>query len=270
MIGLGLHIGITDLIAKRRVKSLVSKRLKGLVAVSLIMCSALSMGCSKNEIAQKKKIEQLEATIEAKDEEISSLKKDMNNLTITEVLPETSLREVEGSTVPTFETIDGKIKFPNSLVVPNSNEDINNSYVQVGTKFKFTPSSNWLYSLKGATLNVNHPSKVWGSIKAISVADLVLEADMQPMLQKFFEGFPGTTITYRKVFIEDRISGMIAKSAIPVDGKEYMLNVGFVQRGEYGILLLFAYEDDKSGVQQELIDLLLSSGVYGDESIKLE
>lgn len=225
-------------------------------------------GCEYLEL--RSEIKQLNKTIENLQAQNKTLKEQIEGLTVTEVAMETSLYAVEGETVPSFHTIDGQIKFPNKLQIPYSKEDINNSNIMVGSMFKYTPSDNWLVRLKGATLEVSHPSRIWGTIKAVSVDEPVPEPQMKPLLQGFFKGFPATTIEYRKIFMEDQVVGLIAKAKIPVNKKEHVVNVGFMTRGEYGQLFLFDYEDNKTGVQQELIDLLISSGTFADSKVKLE
>lgn len=226
----------------------------------------LLAGCSE----EAKTMNQLEEEVLALTEENATLSAQASGMAVTEESTETSLRTIEGSAIPEFTTIDGKIKFPNSLNVPLSVDDVNNSNVTVGSMFHFTPSTNWLMQMDGATLHFTHPSKVWGDIKAIGVDEGVLEEDMQPILQSFFTDFPTTSIKYRKIYMDETVNGMLARAEITVDKKPHVVNVGFVTRGEYGVLFLFDYEDNKTGVQQELVDLLLSSGSYGDTRIKLE
>jgi hypothetical protein len=241
---------------------------KKCVAVGLTMVFAMSVlaGCGDNTGEIKTLTDQVAGL--TKQNEL--LQKQVGSMSVTEVKPENSLKTVAGAVVPTFETIAGKIQFPNKLTLPDSRDDVNNSNMMVGSRFKFTPSNNWIANMNGTTLEVSHPSKIWGSIKAVIVRDGVAEDKMQPMLQAFFTGFPATTIKYRKVFMDDRTVGMIASAPIEVDAKPYVINVGFATRGENGVMTLFAYEDNKSGVQQELIDLFVGSATYGDVKIKLE
>jgi hypothetical protein len=236
------------------------------VGISAVVLMTLLVGCGDNT-AEVKTLKDQVVGLEKQNE---LLKKQSSNMAVTEVTPESSLRTVEGSTTPAFETIDGKIQFPNKLVLPNSKDDVNNSNVMVGSKFKFTPSNNWHINMNGSVMEVNHPAKIWGTIKAITVKEVVPEANMKSILQGFFNGFPATTITYRKVFMDDRVMGMIASATITVDKKPYVVNIGFVTRSENGILTLVAYEDNKSGVQQELVDLFIGSATYGETKIKLE
>lgn len=54
--------------------------------------------------------------------------------------------------------------------------------------------------------------------------------------------------------------------------KDIIINVGFVQRGEYALSFIFVYDAVGGSNSQELIDLLLRSGTYGysGSAIKLE
>lgn len=245
---------------------------KKLLVVTMIAGLTVPIvGCGDKTVSkQRKEIKSLESVVEKQKAEIQQLKNDIKGLGITEHDVDSSLKIVEGSKVPVFETIEGKIVFPTKLEMPNASESVNNSYVLVGDKYKFTPSNNWVMRLKGSTLEVNHPSKAWGNMKAIKIVEPVALPTLKTMLQAFFKGFPSTTITYREVFIDGKNAGLIAKAPIKVDEKPYYVNVGVIQKGEYAMLLLFASEDDGTGVQQEFIDLLLSSGYYGDYKISLE
>lgn len=239
-----------------------------LISVMLVLTSC---GDKTKEINEyKAQIEALEGQVESLQNIKASLEQQMQDLTIQEVVPESSLRKVEGTRVPVFETIDGVIKFPNALILPDSKDDVNNSNIRVGSRYTVAPSSNWMLSLNGVTLNASHPSKIWGSVKAVTTKEAVLEAEMQPILQSFFDGFPATTISYRKIFIEDRVTGMLASAPLVIDGKDYTINVGFSSRGENAILMLFAYEHENVGVQQELVDLLIRSMRFNESNLKLE
>ena len=54
--------------------------------------------------------------------------------------------------------------------------------------------------------------------------------------------------------------------------KDIIINVGFIQRGEYALSFIFVYDAVGGSNSQELIDLLLRSGTYGHSgsAIKLE
>ncbi|HBG5344023.1 TPA: hypothetical protein KQG29_001387 [Clostridioides difficile] len=248
----------------------MKKNYKSIILITTLLSSFLFTGCDRKVSQLKQENKKLNQNIESKDRVIEQLKRDIQGLKITEESPTTSLRAIEGSSVPEFVTIDGKIEFPTRLEMPNSTEAVNNSYILLGNKYKFIPSNNWLIKLQGNTLECSHPSKVWGNLKAIGMKEEIPKDVLKEMLKSFFNSFPSTKITYRETFIDGRNAGLIANAPITVDKKPYFINVGVIQKGEYGVLILFAYEDNKSGVQQELIDLLISSGMYADYKISLE
>lgn len=247
----------------------MKKYIKKIAVFCLTLTLLLPLtGCAWFDQADQ--IKDLEGEVESYEKQITLLKQQVNDTTVKEIIPETSLQAVEGSTQLQFMFIADRIVFPNKLQLPDSSDDISNSNIMVGSKFRFVPSDNWLSKMRGSQLDLNHPAKIWGSIKGVILKEKITEANMQPLLQQFFIGFPSTTITYRKVFIEDAVAGMLASAPITVEGKDFVVTVGFAQRAENAVLFLFTHEDDKSGVQKELIDLLLRSGTYAESRIKLE
>lgn len=213
----------------------------------------------------------LNSKIESLNEKISELEDAVADTTVQEVVKETSLQTVEGSLVPQFVTIDEKVIFPNKFELPNSNDDVNNSNIMVGSKFKFIPSNNWITKLQGATLQLSHPSHINGVLRSVAIKEVIKEEEvMKQIIQDFFVGFPATTINYRKVFLADKVAGMQGVANIEIDGKPSVVTIGFAQKSENALMYLFVYEEDNSAVQSELIDLFINSGSYGDSKIKLE
>lgn len=237
----------------------------------------LSTGLNDSRVVDlNNQVAMLEATIKSKDSKISELKVAVDDTTVKEVIPETSLQRVEGSEVPQLWLMDGDFIAPNKLEVPTVIADVNNSNIQIGSIFKFIPSENWLMTIKGTTVEFSHPAKIWGKVKALSHTErIALEPEMKQIIQNFFIGYPSTTITYRKIFFEDLLSGYMGRAAITVKDteagteKEMMLNVGFAQRGDYTISFLFV-NDTESVVSQELIDLFLKSISFGESKMKIE
>lgn len=159
---------------------------------------------------------QLESTISEKDTKISELMQVIEDTTVKELVPTTSLQRVEGSEVPELWLPEGDFIAANPLVIPFTSDGINDSYVQIGQKFVFRPSDRWSLISQGATYEFGHPQKIWGKIRALSASDRVPPEEMQQIVQNFFVGYPATTISYRKVFIDDNIVGMIGKAKITV------------------------------------------------------
>jgi hypothetical protein len=141
----------------------------------------------------------------------------------------------------------------------------------LGSKFKFIPSNNWIIKMQGSTMYMSHPSKIQGVLRSVSISEVIRdEAYLKQLVQDFFVGFPSTTITYRKIFLGDRVAGMQGKAKIVVDDVDHQVIVGFFQRNEYAVTYIYLYEEDNSAVQDELIDLFINSGSYGDNKVILE
>lgn len=185
-----------------------------------------------------------------------------------------SLITVEGSGVQEYVTIDNLIKFPNDNGVVDTDDDVANSFVRIGSAFAYAPSNNWEVRVDGATAHFNHPQKVWGTIKAIKVDEGAMDdpgvEQVMAGIQNFLNGQPISNQKTRKIYMSDYHTGYLVSGDMTVDKKKYVVNVGSLVYGDYGSLFLFVYEDNQTGVQQELIDLLISSGNYGDTSIMLQ
>lgn len=264
---------------KRKIKKVIIT----IIVVILVMVALgvgfyfLSTGLNdKRVVSLNEEVAALEATIALKEDKIDDLMIAVADTTVKEVVPETSLQRVEGSEVPQLWLIEGDFIAPNKLELPTVTDDVNNSNIQIGSMFKFVPSENWLITIKGTTVEFSHPTKIWGKVKALGHRERVyVEADMKQIIQNFFIGYPETTISYRKIFFEDLVSGYMGKADIKVKDieagteKVMTLNVGFAQRGDYTISFLFA-NDKENIVAQELIDLFLKSISFGDSKLKIE
>lgn len=240
---------------------------KKLALLGVTAAMLFLVGCSD----KAQSIKALEKQVESLTAENSDLRAVNAGMSVTETLLESSLQAIEGSVVPEFLTIDNQIVFPNKLNLPESKDDVNNSKIQVGSMFTFIPSNNWMTKVEGSTLHFTHSSKIWGKIKAVNFDyKAPEEAQFRSILQSFFKNFPATNVTYRKAYMGTWQSGLIAKAEITVDKKPHVINIGFAISGKHAVLFMFDFEDNKTGVQQELIDLLISSGTDGASSIKLE
>jgi hypothetical protein len=220
-------------------------------------------------------VETLNNTIKNKNETINDMSDEIESTTVKEVVPTTSLQRIEGSNIPEFYLIEGDFIAPKTLNIPTLIEDVNDSYLQVGSRFRVVPSKNWLIKSEGATIELSHATKIWGKIKANRHDERVkLEENMKNIIRTFFEDFPSTTIDYRNIYIDDNTVGMMGKALITVTDEEsveksMVLNVGFAQRGENTLNFMFLHEKENV-VGQELVDLLLTGTKYADDNLKLE
>lgn len=257
---------------KKKKKMLISV---GVVLVVGVILFFLSTGLNDRRVVKlNADVTQLTQSNALKDQEIANLKQAITDTTVTEVAPETSIQRVEGTEIPEFWFRAGGFVAPNKLTLPNTSEDINNTAIQLGSRFKFSPSERWVLKSKGTTLEVAHPERIWGTVKALAHKERLGEDQYKVLLQGFFKGYPKTTVTYRNVYIEDNVVGMMARANLTIKDSKgvatpMILNVGFAQRGDHSLVWMFLH-DSKSANGQELIDLLLRSGQYGESKLKLE
>lgn len=185
-----------------------------------------------------------------------------------------SLIDVQGTGDLEYMTIDNIIKFPNDLGIRDTDADVTTSQLRIGSAFTFSPSNNWLVKTDGGVAYFSHSQKLWGTIKGIKVDTGVYETprheDSLAGIDNLLSGQPITNQKKRKIYMGDYQTGYLVSGDMTVDKKKYVVNVGSLIYGEYGSLFLFVYEDNQSGVQQELIDLLIGSGTYGDSKIILQ
>lgn len=275
---------------KRRKKILIR------LGIGLLICAILGTGFyflltgnnDKRVVSMKKEIINLNETIVNKDQEIANLHKAVEDTTVKEVIPITSLQRVEGSVVPELRLIDGDFIAPNPLNIPTSQEDVNDTKVQIGSQFSVVPSEGWLMNSQGTTVEFGHGTKVWGKIRAVTHRDRVERDSRRQIIQNFFVGYPATTISYRDLFFEETLAGAMGSAEVTVkdtqpgppneDGtpgesvvteKQMVINVGFAQRGENTINFLFVHEKTNT-VGQELVDSLLRTGQMGTSKMKVE
>lgn len=239
-----------------------------LFTLVLVMLMSLFLSACGND-EELKVLQQENQYLKQRIEELNS---QLGTSTITESVVESSIRKVDGENRLYFEKIEGDIVFPNALTVPGAKDDVNNSYIQIGTIFRYKPSNNWVTRLVGTTLELSHPSKISGTLKSIGVLNVLPEAEVRQVLQNFYQGFPSTTVNYRKVYLDTATIGLISTTTMDVEGKEHGLTVGYFGVGEYGLLLTLQYEkaEDNGFIQQELVDTLVKSIMVADRSIALE
>ena len=144
--------------------------------------------------------------------EREKLMQEINDTTVKQYLPETSLQRVEGSNVPQLWLPEGDFIAPNALQIPGISDTVNDSNVRIGPVFIFKPSDRWLMVSQGTTFEFSHPQK----IKALNIKEDIKEEEMQPIITNFFVGYPATTITYRKIFIDEYVRGCMGKAKVTV------------------------------------------------------
>lgn len=242
--------------------------------------------------------------------EVAKLEEEIADTTVKELIPETSLQRVEGSNVPELWLMEGDFIAPNPLIIPDTVDGVSDNYVQIGSRFVFRPSDQWIMSSRGAIYEFGHPEKIWGKIKALTVKELVPEAQMKQLISDFFVGYPATSVIYRDIFLDERVVGKMGKAEITVKyedktinttqgsenqgsenqssenqstqssqsaqttpvmiEKKMIVNVGFCERGDYGLSFLFIYDAEGGSNSQELVDSLIRSCSLGPQGSLLK
>lgn len=239
------------------------------MAVVFTAALVLLTGCGKKDA----EIEALRAQNASLSTQIADLSSQLENATqITELTVENSLFSIDGKPNGEFKLVDGKINFPKSLMFPEGTSalDASNSLVRVGSKFIYYPSDSWLVNVRGTTLNFSHPADIWGSIRSVKMLDVMTVDQMKAQFTAFFKPFPSTNISYKDVFLDDTLVGMIATAPIKVEGADHVVTAALVFKGDFGQIILFDYKDNKSGLQQELINALIKTGTSGDFTLKFD
>ena len=199
---------------KKFVKIMALCLAMGIMVMSLTGCDT---------IEKDKRIKELETEIEEQklyyEQEITELEEQFNNRQITEKKVTTSLQTVDGELVPKFVTIDGNYVFPDTLDVQGSTVDAAKTFIQVGSRFKFTPSNNWIVKLGGSQIDLQHPIGVYGSIKALTVSDILPIESINEELKSFYSQWTTTSVSYKKVFIDDRNVGMLSYATTTFNDK---------------------------------------------------
>lgn len=250
------------------------KKMFKIIALCLAMgIMVMSMtGC--DTIEKDNRIKELETELEeqklAYEQEIADLEEQFDNRTITETKVTTSLQTVNGELLPKFVTIDGNYVFPDTIDVPGATADAAKTFIQVGSRFKFTPSNNWVVKLGGSQIDLQHPAKVYGTIKALNVDDIVQIDVINEELKSFYSQWTSTSVTYKKAFIDDSNVGMLSYATTTFNDKPTGVVNGIIQRGDAAFSFIFVYEDDYTGVQVELIESFIRSGSFGSDLITIE
>lgn len=233
---------------------------KSLLVVPLLLLTACSDGPS---------VEELTATITEQDDYIADLETKIENYEVD--WGGSSLKVVEGATTDVFEYVDSKFVLPEALYLEGSTEDVNSSYIQVGSSFRFAPSNNWVLRQEGVTLNVSHPLGVIGTMKALNVEAMdFYEVDYKRLVSDYVATLPSKQVKYSNLFVGDLTSGAMATATINFDGREGYLVTGFLRNASSGLTFSFVVDSNDNTTALEMVRLFLSSGIAGSGNIRIE
>lgn len=258
-----------------------NKRLKKgiLVGMATVMLTGVLAGCKDDKAEEPEgKVyteEQYKKAVSAYNNVVNKYKVLETKYKANQVdIASTSMSEVKGTGDIEFSTINQIIKFPNKLVIPQSSPDITYSSIKFGSRYSIKPSSNWVAQIDGAKLNLEHPSKIRGSIKSVRVSydddHYPTVKDIQKQVTKFYNGYKKVPITYRSIFYGEKVRGVLSTAQITVDKKKHVINAGYFLDGDYSVTFIIDYEENNTGTQQELVESLLTTITHNGNTLKLE
>lgn len=177
----------------------------------------------------------------------------------------------DGSGKTTFNSFAGKIIFPNAFEYPNSTQAPAASTINITKDISIAPTSNWICTLDGASLTVNHSSNgIVGTIKAGIIQDTydrtLLKSDI---FSQFFSGIPASNISYTQLFLDDDWWGLQATATTNINSKEAQIRCGMVGYGDSSLIYTFVYDGKQDATKDELEQTLLKTISMYNKALRL-
>ena len=218
---------------------------------AIIICLLFLAGCDREMAEQKIELENLRHQVEVLSEDNANLKSDIANMQIKEVSVTHSLRALELGTSKNFTLIEGVFVAPTPFSLEGSHADVGAARISVGTRFNLRLQGSWFVGSAGGKLELHHSEGISGVFRPVNIKELIPVNQMQTILSNYHKGFPGTTLTYRRLFLGGRQAGLLSQATVNIEGDYYELVVGFVQRGEHAILFKFLHGG--SNIEREIL-----------------
>lgn len=244
------------------------------LALALITGLLLATGCSKSDdpLAEYSKNELIDMLNEAyddiaeKDETIGQQQTLLEGIQEEVNVTSAISRMEDGTNRLTFNSINGKIVFPEPFLYPDSTQSPNTSSLNITENLTIVPTSNWLIKMDGTTLELEHISGIEGMIKAGDIKKVIPNEEYQGQFTKFFTEFPPETITYSKLFLKDNWWGMQATTPTRIDGEDAYLRCGMVGFSKQCFTYMFVYRGEKDNSKDEtILNLIKTIQLYGQE-----
>lgn len=253
------------------------KRIITLVMVAIMMVTAVGCGGEKDPLDSMSKKELIEfantlvTDVDAANARIDELETTLKGVTDYEV-PQAAIEVLpDGTGRETFKSIDGLVKFPVPFEYPGSTQAPNTSSVSLTQNIKFVPTPNWLIRQDGTKVELNHTTDIQGVIKAGAIKEMYSREEMEgTVFGTFFAGWPATTITYNRLFLDDQWWGMQAKCSTRIDGGPAQFVCGMLGLGEQCFTYMFLYSGEPDKVKDETILSLLKTVKMLNRDLRVE
>ena len=228
-----------------------------LMAESKETLVAMINEASVNEVAYLEKIQELEDRIRGQVSSSSTT---------------SGIGEIAAGIELTFNTIDGKIVFPNEFNYPGSTQAPNTSSLSVSEAVKLKPTSNWTIKITGSKVELSHSSGISG---IMTVGYLDREAQRQQvdlqqhLMDNFFAELPPNEIQFSSLHLDDVPFGVDCASPTTIDEAPAMLRCGMLGYGEISLQYFFVYTGDRDSAKDETILSLMRTLKVWDTELSI-
>ena len=239
------------------------------LSIILGLSGCNSNGPSKEDLQAEN--ESLLASIVEYEDEVAYLKSALDAVNGTDTNYSAITSVSDGSKAETFQSINGKILFNTELTYTDSSQAPNNSALRLTDKINIVPSNNWVIQMNGTTTNFSHPNGIYGTIKVVSIEQLLKGEEVEAnMLKPFTDSIPYTSKIDSKIYINNIWRGMSSELTILNNNKPAVIKCGLYGVGETGVIYTFYYDGDKDSTKTELVNNLLKTMRYGEQEVTLE
>lgn len=255
----------------------MNKKAISLILLTLVSISLVGCGGEKDPLSELSKKELIElantqtALIDENSNRISELEDLLQGVGLEEVTTAGISIMEDGTDRVTFNSLDGKIKFPTPFEYPGSTQTSSTSSIDVTTTLKIVPTINWSAKISGTTVTLEHNTGISGTIKSGYIEELYDRQLLQEeVMSAFFKDFPPATVKYSKLFLNDQWWGVDGQTPTRIDGEDAYLRAGMLGFGEQSFVYVFVYKGAEDQAKSEAILSLLRTMTLSGQPLSIE
>lgn len=265
----------------------MSSKFKRITALLICLVTSISLvGCNKDEnenpmmdlskedlVAYIESLESDVADLEERNEELEVL---MAGIQGEEIVVPAISEFSDGTGRTTLNTVDSRITLPTEFTYPHSVQTLSSSCVQISDKITINPNANWVVSVNGTTVDIEHVSSqisgqfVIGELDVPHGEEAVRADGLTDVLSKFFESMPPENIKYTRIYVKDKWVGMDTYSHTFIDEKDAYLRCGMLAQGDTTLCYMFVYKGSQDVSKDELILNILKGMKINGNNLVIE